>query len=167
MVGAPPSSIAAVRRASVSLTDAQVKALPTTAQTIIAAPGGSLVIVPTFGLAFLDWTADYTGIVAGALVTLLPTGGVGFSDALSEAAGGGVSSLLAVGQDAIATFTPQQVETATITRASGGYDPVTAGGALRLWASNGGGNFTGGNAANVLRVAVDYLLFDTASGIFV
>ena len=167
MTLAPPSSSPFLRSASVSLTNAQVIALPTTAQTIVSSPGGTLIIVPAFGLAFLDWTADYTGINAGALVTFLPTGGVGFSAALSEAAGGGVSSLLAVGQDAIATFTFQQVESASVTRSSGGYDPVTAGGALRIWASNGGGNFTGGNAANVLRVSVAYGLFDTSSGAFI
>jgi hypothetical protein len=57
-----------VLSASVTLTNAEIKALPTTPISIVAAPGAGKMIVPVFGYVLSDLTTAYSGIDANTEV---------------------------------------------------------------------------------------------------
>ena len=94
---------------SVILTDAQIKALPTTAVTIVPAPGIGKLIIPQVAIARMNWTADYDNIdsVCALYVDLSGT----FVGALFQETLSGVSSLLAGGgpDGTIVAFTINQI----------------------------------------------------------
>ena len=145
---------------SVTLTDAQIKALPTTAIEIIPAPAAGTFIAPLAAWAYLNWAADYTNLVdaensrvalgyAGTLISVLSPWNE------SE-----LFNLLADGASHTA-FTGLQgtMRDAHIyTQGAGQFqdEPGVLGAALEVYGVNSGGDFTGGDPANTLKITVWY-----------
>lgn len=154
--------------ATVTLTDAQIKALPTTGVAeLVAAPGAGKKIVPSFATITCDTSANpyanvdaacYMPIALGNddvefLSTIQNYATASFSSADTLLSSGGPRSFLLAqlpGAWAVvgAAFTPQPID--------GGENE-----ALNLFCDNGGsGDFTGGDPANSLTVTVFYVVVD-------
>lgn len=159
-------------RTTVTLTDAQIKALPTTPITLVAAPGASKVVVLDRVYGYLDSAAGaYTNINAAAY---------GY---IEYAAGSLASSYLT--NDA--TLTPARAYfSAVFGAATKNWFPLapyedtvetnewgnlsspvlqsqSANSLLRFTVSNGGsGNLTGGHSANTLKFVIYYSVEDAA-----
>jgi hypothetical protein len=164
-----------VKTATVTLTDAQVKALPTTPITIVTAPGSGLrikIIAATI----------YTDFVAGAYTNINTV----YSDIKLESGGGIWLSSAIFNDDSMTTDATQMtfvfgnayvqtldlgIPNATSLDAAGSSGDPEWSGVIQYQAgtdnivnhvvrltvdNNGSGNFTGGNSANRLRVTVYY-----------
>jgi hypothetical protein len=151
--------------ASKTLTDAQIKALPTGVLDMIPAPGAGKVIVPQFAAFWTSFAAAaYTNVSAqnGAL-------GVGWNDG-----GGnfGVSNTFGIVYDSngsLLTFAGRQffpIVLGTVNDGVGGnFTPGNETShfenrAIALCGYNQGAAYTGGNAANSLVVVVKYTIED-------
>ncbi len=162
--GVAPSQI---QLATVTLTDAQIKALPTTPITIVAATGAGRLIQPMFAYLWAKTASGaYTNINSGGFLTVRVNGfgGMGFVPNDASIAAGSKTRL----SDFLGTTTPQMTPLAAYFDTEGvdGWGPVgvvqpsTAGvnQPLEITIDNGGsGNLTGGNAANSLIAMVTYL----------
>ena len=150
-----------VLKTTTTLTDAQVKALPTTSVTVVAASGAGSAILPLFVHLHCAAAADYTNIDAGCVMEL--NNGAGFGT-LDQALASSVSGLLAPGDpaDPLNAFvsTTQRQRGATVTAGLANiYDSDIDNKPLILRVTNGAaGNFTGGDAANVLTVTTYYVV---------
>ena len=146
-----------LQKATVTLTNAQIKALPTTPVEVVAAPGAGKLLVALYSVfALTTHAGDYTNINAAAQLGVDLSFGLSTSaGVLNEASGGGVSGVLAVGGPGIG-FVGH-------TGNSPPFEPPTTfvNTALVVAALNGGsGDFTGGNGANTLKVTVYYVVVD-------
>jgi hypothetical protein len=152
-----------LRVASVTLTDAQIKAQPTTPAQIIAAPGAEKMLVIIGGLWIKDTTAGaYTGLDSGDVAMVLIYGNTPGSNYASKYA-----ALTLGNADTI-------VQTLTPNAASQSYAGITPepifdllGNSVSDYENKGlyayfenGDNLTGGNAANTLKVTVYYMVVD-------
>ena len=154
----------------VVLTDAQIKALPTTAIEIVPAPGAGKALFPVFAWWYVKWTADYSNI--GNLSRI----GIGYVGSLSgvltqfeEANGSQVSNLLVDGAShpaamGLLSVAPASANPAFLV-AVGQFqdDPGVTNTGLEIYGVNTGslsGDFTGGDAANVISVTVFYIIVD-------
>ena len=152
-----------IRTKIVTLTNAQIKALPTTGVEIVPAPGDGKVLVLVGGVYCLTTTVAYTNIHANAI--LFMGGSFNFFE---------VSSYLPAGSSGFLQATSNQWATVTPNnplRDMGGgvyvtqerWDSVSdiANTPYKLYAQNyGSGNFTGGDAGNSLKVTVRYMIED-------
>jgi hypothetical protein len=164
------SDVITIKRASVTLTNAQVKALPTTPIQIVAAPGVGMIVVPFYAWFAVNWTADYTNINALARI------GVGYSGALASVLAqfyettGDVSNLLADGAShsgfLSSNSTPFDTGNGVLALSGVGQfhdEPGVINTALEIFAANPtAGNFTGGNASNTIKVTVLYTTIDVS-----
>lgn len=155
-----------VLSASVTLTDAQIKALPTTSQIVVPAPGAGLALA--FVGAWLN--ADclgggYSNITASASLYssgLLITWGNDSINASHLAKPSNVLGPQAQNQVYLPPFTLIDAADTPSVHAQNAasidnFDNVE----LRLVAYNGGGgNLTGGDAANSLKVTVAYVVIE-------
>lgn len=150
---------------SVELTDAQIKALPTTPLTIVAAPGVGKRIAFLFGYLSVDASAGaYTDIAADASV-MFGAPGTGVSVFMLNSVSLSLTSVtdfFAAGSQR-ADFGPLlSVDAAegygglAIPRAVSEVENLS----LILTLSNGEIDLTGGNAANTLKVTVIYTIID-------
>lgn len=149
---------AEIFQASVTLTDAQIKALPTTPITIVAAPGAgkALVFMRGAGLYHAEAGGEYT-VDANSLLYLADELGNRLSKVHAPAAS------LVDDADKLLHFTPAAYPGGgafagllTELAVSVPYYENTA---IQVRAENIG-DFTGGNAANTLKVTVIYTIID-------
>jgi hypothetical protein len=150
----------------VTLTDAQIKALPTTSITIIPAAGAGLLIQPSMAILLINATAAaYTNLNAAAWISMQ----VGTVDMLgylvndTTITNGSTTSLSTFfgASNHHATLMPGTVRTEGVNEwgsVSAVFDPTAfVNTDLKLKFDNGvSGNLTGGDAANKLRVFVWY-----------
>ncbi len=155
------NDVVTVHKASVLLTNDQVKALPSDPYEMIAAPGSGLAIVPIMALAHLHWVANYTNIAAGATMGFSNDNngqllGIAYQSAVQ------VSHLLAGSQNN-ATLFPQfsYVNADPATTASDLTSAQIENANLTFYLENSFlGELTGGNAGNTLQVVVLYTIID-------
>jgi len=146
--------------ATVTLTDAQIKALPTTPVEIVAAPGANkLIFVIRNVIGKLNDSGGAYGNsdnTAGSYVTLAygsaydDDATYNYPDVTSF-----INSLSSFGNDGIITLSPYSADTFQ------NILPGAVNNGLFLHIGNNGlGNLTGGNAANTLKVTVYYVIVD-------
>lgn len=147
--------------ATLTLTNAQILALPTTSLEILPAPGAGKIIVPFHAMLRMTYIGGTTNIDGSAKVAVV--WGSGFDgnslDVINEATSGGgkVSNLIASGTDAQIFLSFQQEVDSGITSPLLNGNTSAFNNALYLWCdNNGAGNFTGGDAGNSLKVYVWY-----------
>ena len=151
-----------LNQTAVTLTNAQLLALPTTAVQVVAAPGAGKVIVPMLCWTHLTWVADYTNIDPAAGVGIqYGTANTSALAPLAESVNGQVSNLLADGASNSSFMGVKNFVNVTTGLVSGVGafvdDPTPTNAALSIYATNAAaGDFTGGNAGNSLKVWLYY-----------
>lgn len=132
--------------ATVTLTDAQIKALPTTPVQVLAAPGAGK-YYKIFGAQIITDTsaAAYTNVSASGLIT------VQLSDSNQNfSCNNGILEEQDVFYGDLAPDTSLNVSPLSNTENN----------AINISSVNSGGDYTGGNAANTLEVVVYYIIVD-------
>ncbi len=167
MSSASASTGGNIQKATVTLTDAQVKALPTTPITLVAAQGSGFQIIPIMSVLRAKFSAGaYTNINAAALMGTEYAGGQDQSGYLANVAGATpvltkVTTLLGANNSTV-VLQPYVQNVEPIADEWGVFPSIQSTGnldnvALRVYVDNGGsGNFTGGNAANTLPITTYY-----------
>lgn len=154
---------ALVRVATVTLTDAQIKALPTTPITVLAAPGANKIVFPLAAWYRLEWHADYSDINGACALHLK----VGTSEVLIPIDNSlgfmTVNNLLADGESAsawVGSYHGTDIVSGNPYGVSGYTDGDIVNKSILFSATNGGSDFTGGHASNTLKVTVYYMIVD-------
>jgi hypothetical protein len=157
----------------VTLTDEQIKALPSTQVTVIPAQGANMLILPVVMLLHFVGPADYTNITPGSALKLDLSGA--FVTPLRENTLSGISALLAGGGGSDGTLVALSLNTlasSTVTPVaptahfhqpaadSGFYDSDLVNKLLRIYIENNSGDLTGGDPANTLTIFTYYILVD-------
>ncbi len=167
-----PTNFAQIFKASVTLTDAQIKALPNTAVTLVAAPGAGFHIILMRGYMILNSLAGlYTNINAVADIgfksehngawhsnVIFNDPEVLYGDMLTP--NSSVSDFLGAAHQEIVHFM-QSGYADSFNTSSGfaAYDEALSGyenKGIVVGCTSGGSNFTGGNSANTLKATVWY-----------
>lgn len=153
---------ARVHQAIVTLTDAQIKTLPTISQELVPAPGAGLanLLLPHWMLPVLrlDTTA---GVYANASATAA----VQFGGEVGNIKFGGFDDLLTYGADAV-----MYPSVSDIIGGGGNVQgrEFAENSAVFIAADNDGmGNFTGGHVDNTLRISVVYMIVNLDTGQFI
>ena len=136
--------------ATVTLTDAQIKALPTTAIDVVPAQGANTVIAPVLVTVITNLVTAYTNRANSLLIVSYqkPSGTpISFAETLS-------TSIPLVAATGLGFITPASFGTSQRTDIDNR--------ALQIRADNlGAGDFTGGNASNAMKVTVLYTVVTT------
>lgn len=153
----------AIQSATVTLTDAQIKALPSTPFTLVAAPGSGKLILPVDAVMSLDAQGGaYTNVTNQQMWLSYGSGGRTISAIYDENTQGAFADDSAV--HVLLGFSNSQVTSLTGTVYSTAWWSDDTGGianaALTLGMFNGGGDLTGGDPANSLKVTVLYAVVD-------
>lgn len=145
------------------LTDAQIKALPTTSVELVPVPGAGKMLVPRMATLNFARTANYTNIQATAVLKIANGDGILGIAPMNESFGM-VSGFLAGGGNAIVNIAPYSiVDVDSFENVNGTIagPPEFDNRSYVIKATNAaGGAFTGGNAANTLKVTVDWSVID-------
>lgn len=157
-----------LHQAVVTLTDAEIKASPTTPIVVVAAQGADTIIIPVSVVAVLDSAGgaytnlDVTGMRAYLSIATSPLSTLYFELDLGAFGSAAADSVLLGGL-------AMSIVTSTAAGWTWPSDVATlANVPLVLKMDNGGsGDLTGGDAANTLQITVAYLTYDTTTGMFV
>lgn len=155
----------ALLSATVELTDAQTKALPTTGIEIVAAPGAGQVVIPVAVIIATDTNAAaYTNIGADAFMEI-GTDAVSWCYPAYNESGGDtfLSALLGVISKEYVTLNTvaSQANVAGWGVVANALQRTQIDNkALRVKITGNSGNLTGGNVANTLRVNAIYTVID-------
>lgn len=159
-----PPTQAIPLKATVTLTDAQIKALPTTPIQIVAAPGANKVVMPLSCVASIsDEAGGYASINANGWIVISTNVADLFYLAVNESPTWSIVTAFLSGPSQIVVLSaPSQL---FIQGWGISANPLArtqvANKAVRISADNGGAvNYTGGNAANTLTVTLFYVIID-------
>jgi hypothetical protein len=153
-----------IRSTTVTLTDAQVKALPTTPVEIVPAPGSGRAILYVSGIILNDTSAnEYTNIDAAAFIRCAID-----NASASVVVNGNALQLLLDDDDPHYAFLPAadgvdavSADVGVVASDAYGFTDDIDNIPLSLLAGNGAaGDWTGGDAANWMRVTVFYAVVD-------
>ncbi len=165
--GTGSASGAGIRRVSVALTDAEIKALPTSSKLILAAQGAGFIVVPQFFLVQIRAAAGaYTNIHASSsarfetattnkLVSGYIANDAGTTPVLSQMTqlfGNASNRQLLLTADFFTVNESAGWSTFGDVQIIGDLENRD----IQFAVSNTGGNFTGGNAANTGRILMYY-----------
>lgn len=158
----PSGGSGILHQATVTLTDAQIKALPTTAITLVAAPGANKVILPVAVVAVVN-------TAAGAYTTNDATWTLTTGDAT-------YASLPVPMSNVLSGTTPRNVHFTLTDHGIGGGDYEgaligtgipSANAALKVIDDYlGASDYTDGHPTNTAKVSVAYLVLDVTTGVF-
>jgi len=157
-------SLGLIKSATVTLTDAQIKALPTTAVEIVPGAENTL-LIPILWIARIVPVADYTNINEACSIFITRRSNDQGSAPISESLGsvsellasGSTDPLMAIGGVIEKTFLSAAPGIGTVLAQGGIYDSDAVGNGLSIKASNSSdGDFEDGDAGNILQVTVDY-----------
>lgn len=172
--GTGVSDGAAIRMVTVILTDAQIKALPTTPIELVAAPGANMKVKP-IGLTLRSNTTAgaYTNIDASYADLHLDINGHYASygpvdDSTSTPVLTGVSNILGAAGSVVYDGVVPSLSATSVAGTSLYVQPDAFPGPATVlnqpldlkMENNGSGNLTGGNAANTLKVVLYYVIED-------
>ena len=143
--------------ATVTLTDAQIKALPTTPIQILASPGAGKIAWLLFSIASSTLVASYTNVHAAGVMNFSVGADIAYIPNDAGESLTRLSDLLASSKTQIAfpylEISPNWGPIQTLP------DQSSADEAIFVEIDNGGsGNLTGGNAANTLKTMVFYVV---------
>lgn len=134
------------------LTNAEIKALPTTAIEIIPAPGSLKTILPITGYLRHNYTANYTNINASAKMSVRLAAATDLGMLNEAILGQTLSALLANTADGDAQLNFNSMSSGT---------GLTENAAYNLYINNNSaGDLTGGDALNSLQVDVIFAMLD-------
>jgi hypothetical protein len=158
--------LAAIYQATVTLTDAQIKALPTTPITVVPAAGAATIMSPIGGMWTANFTAGaYTNIKAAAVIAIKCADGARASAFLpNDITITGATADLAtqlLGHAGRTFINLAPYFEADLSGSWGVLPSYNVGSginsALQVEIDNSGsGNLTGGNSANLLRITLFY-----------
>ena len=170
--GTPASAIQSgfLHQATVTLTDAQIKALPSASVDIVSSPGSGRVLVIASAVVLSDFTGGaYTNIDGSyALMQLVNRGGSSGSHGASTLLAESAAPMLGQADQRYAVVIPNVwVDPNIGSSAPVGLAVQAVGLPLAVMAdNNGAGHFTGGHASNTLRISVVYYILNTLTGAF-
>ncbi len=153
-----------LQTATVTLTDDQIKALPTTPVELVPNPGANKLLMLVQALMITDTAAGaYTNIDASAYVALTyDNNAISFSTYIAEEVGAGVTTVLGSESNLMLVFRHANKPDASW------YEIATVIGVqsnenIALGMGNGSsGNLTGGDSGNTLSVIVYYTVVDVS-----
>lgn len=149
-------------KVAVTLSAAQIRALPTTGVELVAAPGAGKMLVPQRAVLSFHWVANVTNIASTAALGILHNDGFGMLTNLFEQPSSQINNLLANDEDALAILAPLiELDVATPKPYAQQFSTsVFANTNLTIRGFNGVlGNWTGGDGSTLV-ITLYYLVVD-------